>query len=94
MQRKRVNSKSNLFASINYHDKDIDEDKNGFLDMSHMKSFNILNRWLREDERHRFNFIGRFLTENREGGQLDNIINPYKFIIDNTLMEFSTKTGF
>ena len=92
--KKKGKWQSNLFASINYHDKDIDEDKNGFLDMSHMKSFNILNRWLREDERHRFNFIGRFLTENREGGQLDNIINPYKFIIDNTLMEFSTKTGF
>jgi len=85
---------SNLFTSINYHDKEIDEDKNGFLDMPHMKSFNILNRWVREDERHRFNFTGRFLTENREGGQLDNVINPYKVVIDNTLMEFSSKTGF
>jgi len=92
--KKKGKWQSNLFTSINYHDKEIDEDKNGFLDMPHMKSFNILNRWVREDERHHLNFIGRFLTENREGGQLDNIINPYKVIIDNTLMEFSSKTGF
>lgn len=92
--KKKGKWQSNLFTSINYHDKEIDEDKNGFLDMPHMKSFNILNRWVREDERHHINFIGRFLTENREGGQLDNIINPYKVIIDNTLMEFSSKTGF
>jgi outer membrane receptor protein involved in Fe transport len=92
--KKKGKWQSNLFTSINYHDKEIDEDKNGFLDMPHMKSFNVLNRWVREDERHRFSFIGRFLIENREGGQLDNIINPYKLIIDNTLMEFSTKTGF
>ena len=58
--KKKGKWQSNLFTSINYHDKEIDEDKNGFLDMPHMKSFNVLNRWVREDERHRFSFIGRF----------------------------------
>ena len=86
--KKKGKWQSNLFTSINYHDKEIDEDKNGFLDMPHMKSFNILNRWVRDDERHRFNFIGRFLIENREGGQLDNFINPYKVIIDNIQTAF------
>ncbi len=85
---------SNLFTSINYHDQEIDQDKNGFLDMPHIKYFNLLNRWIREDERYHFNFIARFLTENREGGQLDEVINPYKIVIDNTIMEFSAKTGF
>jgi len=92
--KKKGKWQSNLFTTIDYHDKDIDEDDNGFLDMPNIKYFNIINRWVREDERHRFNFIGRFLTENREGGQLDNIFNPYKVIIDNTLMEFNSKTGF
>ena len=86
--------KSNLFTSINYHNKEIDEDNNGFLDMPHLKYFNLLNRWVREDERHRINLIARFLTENREGGQLDRVLNPYKMVAENTLMELSTKTGF
>ena len=59
--------KSNLFTSINYHNKEIDEDNNGFLDMPHLKYFNLLNRWVREDERHRISLIARFLTEKQRG---------------------------
>ena len=86
--------KSNLFTSMVLHTKEVDYDQNTFLDMPHMKTFNLLNRWLREDEKYRFNFVGRFLTENREGGQIDAVVNPYKVIIDNTMFELSSKIGF
>lgn len=85
--------KSNLFTSINYHIKEIDEDNNGFLDMPHIKSFNILNRWVRETEDFRVNLVGRVLFDEREGGQIDAIRNPYKVTIDNTLLEINSKSG-
>ena len=84
---------SNLFTSINYHSKDVDHDKNGFLDMPHIKSFNVLNRWLRDTERYRVNLVGRVLFDERIGGQVRTISNPYEVILDNTLLEFNSKTG-
>ena len=85
---------SNLFTSVNYHSKDVDHDVNGFLDMPHIKSLNILNRWLRDTERFRVNLVGRVLFDERIGGQVRTITNPYKVILDNTLLEFNSKTGF
>jgi len=84
---------TNLFTSINYHSKDVDHDKNGFLDMPHIKSLNVLNRWLRETESYEVNLVGRVLVDERVGGQIRTFTNPYKVILDNTLLEFSTKTG-
>jgi hypothetical protein len=84
---------SNLFTSINYHTKEVDENENGFLDMPHVKSINVLNRWLTETERYRINLVGRVLVDEREGGQIRSISNPYKVLIDNTLLEFNSKSG-
>ncbi|MBL6663952.1 MAG: TonB-dependent receptor [Flavobacteriales bacterium] len=84
---------SNLFTSINYHSKEVDENENGFLDMPHIKSVNVLNRWLTETESYRINLVGRVLVDEREGGQIRSISNPYKVLIDNTLLEFNSKTG-
>ncbi len=84
---------SNLFTSINYHTKEVDENENGFLDMPHMKSVNVLNRWLTETESYRINLVGRVLVDEREGGQIRSISNPYKVLIDNTLLEFNSKSG-
>ncbi len=84
---------TNLFTSINYHSKDVDNDENGFLDMPHIKSLNVLNRWLRETEDYEVNLVGRVLLDERIGGQVRTIANPYKVILDNTLIEFNTKTG-
>ncbi|MBL6658346.1 MAG: TonB-dependent receptor [Flavobacteriales bacterium] len=84
---------TNLFTSINYHSKDVDHDKNGFLDMPHIKSLNVLNRWLRDTDRYRINLVGRVLADERVGGQIRTFTNPYKVVLDNTLLEFSTKTG-
>ena len=84
---------SNLFTSINYHTKEVDENENGFLDMPHVKSINVLNRWLTETESYRINLVGRVLIDEREGGQIRSISNPYKVLIDNTLLEFNSKSG-
>ena len=84
---------TNLFTSINYHSKDVDNDENGCLDMPHIKSINVLNRWLRETEVFRVNLVGRVLLDERIGGQVRTIANPYKVILDNALIEFNTKTG-
>lgn len=84
---------SNLFTSINYHSKEVDENENGFLDMPHVKSINVLNRWLTETESYEINLVGRVLIDEREGGQIRSISNPYKVLIDNTLLEFNSKSG-
>ena len=84
---------SNLFSSINYHTKEVDENENGFLDMPHVKSINVLNRWLTETESYEINLVGRVLIDEREGGQIRSISNPYKVLIDNTLIEFNSKSG-
>ena len=84
---------TNLFTSINYHSKDVDHDKNGFLDMPHIKSFNVLNRWLRDTDRYGLNLVGRVLFDERIGGQVQTITNPYKVVLDNVLLEFNSKTG-
>ncbi len=84
---------SNLFTSINYHTKEVDENEDGFLDMPHIKSINVLNRWLTETESYKINLVGRVLVDEREGGQIRSISNPYKVLIDNTLLEFNSKSG-
>ena len=84
---------SNLYTSINYHNKEVDENENGFLDIPHVKSINVLNRWLTETESYRINLVGRVLVDEREGGQIRSISNPYKVLIDNTLLEFNSRSG-
>ena len=84
---------SNLYTSINYHSKEVDENENGFLDMPHIKSINVLNRWLTETESYKINLVGRVLVDEREGGQVQSISNPYEVLLDNTLLEFNSKSG-
>ena len=91
--KKTGNWTSNIFTSINYHSKEVDENENGFLDMPHMKSINVMNRWHTETESYRINLVGRVLVDEREGGQIRSISNPYKVLVDNTLLEFNSKSG-
>ena len=48
--------------------------------MPHIKSINVLNRWLTETESYRINLVGRVLVDEREGGQIRSISNPYKVL--------------
>ena len=86
--------KSMLFTHVNYHDKEIDYDNNFFLDMNHMKTINLLNTWSYDgSDKVRAKLSARFLDEQRDGGQIESVTNPYKIDIDNRIVEFNSKTG-
>jgi len=85
--------KSNLFFHHSYHDLDIDNNDDGFLDMPHTNQFNILNRWKYKSDEIGAQFYFRGIIENREGGTVENSSINYDVEIDNRLIEFSSKTG-
>ena len=92
--KKQGKWKSNLFTHISYFDRDVDKNEDGFLDAPKVKQINVLNRWKYDgNENYHIEFTVRALNEDRIGGQLDTIDNPYEVIIHNDLLEFSTKTG-
>ena len=86
--------KSNLFLHHSYHDLDIDNNDDSFLDMPHINQFNILNRWKYESDKIGAQFYFRGIIEHREGGTIKNSPINYDVEIDNRLIEFSSKTGF
>ena len=86
--------KSNLFAHFSLHEKDIDNNDDGFLDMPHITNFNFFNRWKYENENIGLQFYARGFIEERIGGTIENRSNPYLVEINNKLIELSSKTGF
>ena len=85
---------SNLFTHFSYHNKEIDENNDGFMDKPHLKNFNVLNRFLYEGSNvFRAQLFVKAMYEDREGGQLSNFLNPYKIDIHNDIIEIGTKTG-
>jgi outer membrane receptor for ferrienterochelin and colicins len=101
-------TEANLNASIplNKHlstgllmhiDKDfveIDDNNDGFMDMPMVQQQNILNRWKYENDDYDMNTIIRFINEKRNGGQINEINNPYLISIDNKRYEFFSKNGY
>ena len=86
--------KSNLFAHFSYHDTEIDNNNDGFLDMPLITNFNFLNRWKFENKNVGLQFFARGFIEDRIGGTIENRSNPYLVEINNKLIELSSKTGF
>ena len=92
--KKQGNWKSNLFTHISYFDKEVDNNKDGFLDMPKVTQFNILNRWkYYGSKKIKISFIARGLVEDRLGGTLQDGDSSYTVNIQNDLLELSTKTG-
>ena len=85
--------KSNLFTHVNYFDKELDNNKDGFLDMPKVTQVNVLNRWEYKDNNYHIGFTARGLVEDRLGGTIENARNPYDVNIYNELLEFTSKTG-
>ena len=85
--------KSNLFVHQSYHDIEIDENNDDFLDMPHLNQINLLNRWKYESNDIGAQFFIRGIYENREGGTIENAPINYDVEIENKLIEFSSKTG-
>ena len=69
--------KSNLFAHFSLHEKDIDNNDDGFLDMPHITNFNFFNRWKYENKNVGMQFYARGFIEERIGGTIENNTNPY-----------------
>jgi len=85
---------SNLFTHFSYHNKEIDSNQDGFMDMPHVKNINILNRHIYEgSDLFEAQIFIKAMYEDREGGQLSSILNPYKIDIHNNIIEIGTKTG-
>ena len=85
--------KSNLFTHVNYFDKELDNNKDGFLDLPKVTQVNVLNRWEYKDNNYHIGFTARGLVEDRLGGTIENALNPYDVNIHNDLLEFTSKTG-
>ena len=88
------NWKSNLFTHVSYFDREVDNNRDRFLDMPKVKQFNVLNRWKYVGSKDfRIQIIVRGLVEDRVGGTIENVANPYLVDIHNDLLEFTSKTG-
>jgi hypothetical protein len=88
------NWKSNLFTHISYFDREVDNNRDRFLDMPKVKQFNVLNRWKYVGSKDfRIQIIVRGLVEDRVGGTKENVENPYLVDIHNDLLEVTSKTG-
>ena len=85
--------KSNLFTHVDYFDKELDNNKDGFLDLPKVTQVNVLNRWEYKDNNYHIGFTARGLVEDRLGGTIENTLNPYDVNIHNDLLEFTSKTG-
>ena len=88
------NWKSNLFTHVSYFDREVDNNRDRFLDMPKVKQFNVLNRWKYVGSKDfRIQIIVRGLVEDRVGGTIENAAFPYVVDIHNDLLEFTSKTG-
>ena len=67
--------KSNLFTHVDYFDKELDNNKDGFLDMPKVTQVNVLNRWEYKDNNYHIGFTARGLVEDRLGGTIENALN-------------------
>jgi len=86
--------KSNFFAHFSYHDTEIDNNNDGFLDMPYINNFNFFNRWKYENANIGLQFYARGFIEERIGGTIENRLNPYLVEINNKQIELLSKTGF
>ncbi|MBT5615753.1 MAG: TonB-dependent receptor [Flavobacteriales bacterium] len=94
LAKKSGNWKSNLFTHISYFDKEIDHNKDNFLDVPTVTQLNALNRWKYEGkDNYRMSFTVRGLVEDRVGGTVKNADSSYVVDIHNDLLEFTSKTG-
>lgn len=94
LAKKNGKWKSNLFLSYQYHNKEVDNNNDDFLDVPHLNSVNILNKWNSITKNRNLTFSVRTILEEREGGQLKAIADPFLVKIDNQLFELSGKVGF
>ena len=85
---------SNLFTHVSYHEKEVDHNNDGFLDIPHLMNVNLLNRYVYEgSDLFKAQIYLKGLYEDRVGGQVSEITNPYKVDVHNDMLEIATKSG-
>ncbi|GHT25034.1 hypothetical protein AGMMS4957_19090 [Bacteroidia bacterium] len=82
-----------LLAHVDNDTREWDRNDDGFLDQPKAKQYNVLNKW----DYHNGNFMSysllRYLHEDREGGQIRTMPDPYKIGITTNRYEFYTRNG-
>mgnify|MGYP002631242185 CR=1 FL=1 len=71
----------------------IDRNNDSFRDLPAYHQVNLLNRWKYSGERLMSQFGVNYLQENRDGGQLKSLSNPYVFTNDTEKLTVFTKTA-
>jgi outer membrane cobalamin receptor len=94
LAKKNGKWKSNLFLSHQYHQQEVDNNNDSFLDSPRLNSINILNKWNASLKNKNATIYVRAIVEEREGGQVESVANPFLVNIDNQLFELSGKLGF
>ncbi len=83
-----------VLAHIEDEIQELDSNKDGFMDQPMVRQQNIMNNWKYFKNNYFLHTSLRFLNENRIGGQLSKINNPYTINIDSKRYEFFAKNGF
>ena len=94
-----VNDKLSTGLLIHYSNDKMSHDDNGdgFLDTPIKEQVNVMNRWSYNSGSYVSQYGGRFLHENRTGGQdvhHESITDPYKIGLTTNRAEFFTKQAF
>lgn len=94
-----VNDKLSTGLLIHYSNDKMSHDDNGdgFLDTPIKEQVNVMNRWSYNSGSYVSQYGGRFLHENRTGGQdihHESITNPYKIGLTTNRAELFTKQAF
>lgn len=87
-----------LFAHYSENFMEIDQNKDGFRDMPIGRLLSAMNKWDYSGDKLEFQFTARAFKENKLSGQThangSNLTSRYGTILDQSGIEFSSKTGF
>ena len=85
-----------LFAHYSNDTKNQDRNKDGFLDYPKTEQINLMNRWNYESGKYMSQYGGRFIHEERTGGQDPKQIttNPYQISLKTNRGEMYTKQAY
>ena len=87
---------SGLFVHYSNDQKGHDDNDDGFLDYPKSEQINLMNRWNYESGRYMSQYGGRFIHEERTGGQDPSQVtnNPYEISIKTNRGELFTKQAY
>ncbi|GHT49503.1 TonB-dependent receptor [Bacteroidia bacterium] len=82
-----------LLAHVDNDTREWDRNGDGFLDQPKAKQYNVLNKWDYRNGKFMSYSLLRYLHEDREGGQIREVPDPYKIGIATNRYEFYTRNG-